>query len=260
MAKQSSIIKLEGTIGDISFYKSKDGYLARGKGGVDKTRIQSDPSFQRTRENGSEFGRAGIAGRTLRTAFRPLLLNTADNRVTSRLTQEMMKVIKADEISTRGERNVLDGELELLTGFEFNSSATLGATLYVTYSPLFEMTTGNAVVQIPAFIPQNVIAAPKGATHFKFISAAAEINFENESYNMVTSNSPEILIGAQTENAITLTNALTERSTLPSFLILGVEFYQQVNGNFYPLKSGSYNALAIVAVKGLATNSQQPVE
>jgi hypothetical protein len=250
MAKQSGIIKLEGTIGDVSFYKSKDGYLARGKGGVDKGRIQSDPAFQRTRENGSEFGRAGSAGRTLRTAFRPLLLKTSDSRVTSRLTQEMMKVIKADEISNRGERNVLDGELELLTGFEFNSSASLGATLYMPYTPSIARETGNAVVEIPAFIPQNNIAAPKGATHLKFVSAGAEINFENGSYIMVTSNSPEILIGTHTEDVITLTNALTAGSTSPLFLVLGVEFYQEVNGTFYPLNSGSYNALAIVAVDG----------
>ena len=52
MARQKGIIKLEGTIGDISFYKSKDGHLARTKGGVDAERIQNDPAFQRTRENG----------------------------------------------------------------------------------------------------------------------------------------------------------------------------------------------------------------
>ncbi len=33
MAKQTGIIKLKGTIGDISFYKSADGHLARYKGG-----------------------------------------------------------------------------------------------------------------------------------------------------------------------------------------------------------------------------------
>ncbi len=32
MAQQKSILKLRGTIGGISFYKSKDGYLAREKG------------------------------------------------------------------------------------------------------------------------------------------------------------------------------------------------------------------------------------
>ena len=49
MARQKGIIKLEGTIGDVSFYKSKDGYLAREKGGVDADRIKNDPAFQRTR-------------------------------------------------------------------------------------------------------------------------------------------------------------------------------------------------------------------
>jgi hypothetical protein len=256
MAKQSGIIKLEGTIGDISFYKSKDGYLARGKGGVEKSRIQSDPAFQRTRENGSEFGRAGSAGRTLRTAFRPLLLKTADSRVTSRLTQEMTKVIQADATSARGERNVLDGELELLTGFEFNSSSALRSTLYAPYTASITRQTGNATVEIPSFIPQNSVAAPQGATHLKFITAAAEINFENGSFNMVTSDSPEIVIGGQTEDSILLTSALPALSMQPLFLVFGIEFYQEVNGTFYPLKSGSYNALAIVAVDGSMV--QQP--
>jgi hypothetical protein len=41
MAKQTGIIKLKGTIGGISFYKTSDGHLAREKGSVDKKRIQN---------------------------------------------------------------------------------------------------------------------------------------------------------------------------------------------------------------------------
>ena len=63
MARQKGIVKLKGTIGDITFYKTQDGHLAREKGGVDASRIKNDPAFQRTRENGSEFGRAGKAGK-----------------------------------------------------------------------------------------------------------------------------------------------------------------------------------------------------
>ena len=59
MARQNGIIKLKGTIGDISFYKTGDGHLAREKGGIDASRIANDPAFQRTRENGAEFGTAG---------------------------------------------------------------------------------------------------------------------------------------------------------------------------------------------------------
>ena len=70
--------------------------------------------------NGSEFGRAGKAGKLLRTALRPLLLNSADGRMVSRLTQQMVKVIQMDAVSERGLRNVIDGEIELVLGFEFN--------------------------------------------------------------------------------------------------------------------------------------------
>lgn len=70
MAKQKGIIKLKGTLGDITFYKSQDGFLAREKGGIEASRIASDRAFQRTRENGSEFGNANKAGKMLRTAFR----------------------------------------------------------------------------------------------------------------------------------------------------------------------------------------------
>ncbi len=72
MARQKGIIKLKGTIGGITFYKTQDGHLACEKGGIDSERIANDPAFQRTRENGEEFGRVGKAGKLLRTALRPL--------------------------------------------------------------------------------------------------------------------------------------------------------------------------------------------
>ena len=108
MARQKGIIKLKGTIGDITFYKTQDGHLAREKGGIDASRIKNDPAFQRTRENGAEFGRAGKAGKTLRTALRPLLIYSSDSKMVSRLTQQMVKVIQADMTSVRGLRNVIE--------------------------------------------------------------------------------------------------------------------------------------------------------
>jgi len=53
MAQQKSILKLQETIGGITFYKSKDGYQALEKGGVDASRIANDLRFARPRENGA---------------------------------------------------------------------------------------------------------------------------------------------------------------------------------------------------------------
>lgn len=251
MAKQSGIIKLEGTIGDIAFYKSQDGHLARAKGGVSTDRIQNDPAFQRTRENGEEFGRAGAAGKILRMAFRSYLQNASDSRMVSRLTKQLIAVIQADATSTRGQRNVLDGELEMLEGFEFNIDGKISSTIYTAFTATIDRVTGAARVNIPSFSPANAIAAPEGATHFKLISAGASIDFENGVIEAVTSESAEIAIAPAAIPAVDLLNQLTANSTHPLFLVLGIEFFQNLNRVSYPLKNGRYNALAIVRVLGL---------
>ena len=248
MARQKDIIKLKGTIGDITFYKTQDGHLAREKGGIDASRIASDPAFQRTRENGSEFGRAGKAGKLLRTAFRPLLLNSADSRMVSRLTQRMVKVIQADLVSERGLRNVIDGEAELLFGFEFNIRGKLGTSLFAPFVPTIDRTAGEIKVDLASFIPANMIAAPTGTTHFKIISGGAEVDFEAETFVVAISETAILPWNGTATAVISQTNAVTANSTKPLFLALGVKFYQEINGQMYPLKNGAFNPLSIAMV------------
>ena len=251
MARQKGIIKLKGTVGGITFYKTQDGHLAREKGGVDASRIKNDPAFQRTRENGSEFGRAGTAGKVMRIALRELLLNSSDNRMVSRLTQKMTQVIKADATSIRGLRNVIDGEATLLEGFEFNIRGKLGTSLFAPYTPTIDRVTGQIKVVIPPFIPANRIAVPGGTTHFKIVSAGSEIDFEAETNVTVKSETAILPWGTVNTTAITHTNVVTPASTKPLFLILGIEFFQQVNGIMYPLKNGAFNPLSVVMVDGV---------
>ncbi|WP_339887728.1 hypothetical protein [uncultured Flavobacterium sp.] len=250
MARQKGIIKLKGTIGDITFYKTRDGHLAREKGGIDASRIASDPAFQRTRENGAEFGRAGKAGKLLRTAFRPLLLNSTDNRMVSRLTQRMVKVIQADLVSERGLRNVIDGEAELLFGFEFNIRGKLGTSLFAPFVADIDRVAGEIKVDFVSFVPANMIAAPSGTTHFKIISGGAEVDFEAETFVVATSETAILPWDSTPTAVISHTNAVTANSTKPLFLSLGIEFYQEINGQMYPLKNGSFNPLSLAKVDG----------
>ena len=251
MAKQNGIIKLKGTIGDITFYKTKDGHLAREKGGVDANRIANDPAFQRTRENGSEFGRAGKAGKMLRVALRQVLINSADGRMVSRLTQAMTKVIQADATNPRGLRNVIDGEAELLTGFEFNIGGKLGTTLFAPFEATIDRVSGNIGLTLAPFVPTTMIAAPAGTTHFKIISAGAAIDFEAEKFEVTTSETAVLPWDSTLTAPINQDNSVSANSTNPLFLALGVEFYQEVNGQMYPLKNGAHNPLSLVQVVGL---------
>ncbi len=250
MAQQKGILPLKGTIGNINFYKSKDGYMAREKTSVTKERIANDPAFARTRENGAEFGRAGQAGKLLRTALRSLLLNTADSRMVARLTREMVRVVQADATNERGMRNVIDGEAALLEGFDFNANSKLSTSLFAPYTATIDRVTGVLQVQIPSFIPLNMVAAPSGATHFKLVAAGVEVDFENKTYVVAFSDSTSLPITASATAPLNLSNPVTANSTQPLFLVLGIEFYQEVNGNQYSLKNGAFNALSLVKVEG----------
>lgn len=251
MAKQEGILPIKGTIGNITFYKSADGYLVKGKSAVSAERIASDPAFQRTRENGAEFGRAGTAGKLLRTAIRALLQNASDSKMVSRLTREMVKVVQADATNPRGMRRVIDGEAELLLGFDFNINGKLGTTLYAPFTATINRVAGTLELVLPAFIPQNMLNAPAGSTHFRIHAAGTEIDFENKQYVVDVNSTAEIPWNNASTALITLTNTVTANSTHPLFLALGIEFFQQVNGNMYPLKNGAFNPLALVSISGV---------
>jgi hypothetical protein len=248
MAQQAGIIKLKGTLGDISFYKTSDGFLARTKGGVDGDRIANDPAFQRTRENGAEFGRAGKGGKLIRNAIRVLLRRASDKRVTSRLTTQLLAIVKTDSTNPRGERTIVDGNMDLLNGFEFNKNGKLGSTLFAPYTIVIDRVTGEVTVDLAAFEPLLRVNAPGGTTHFSISMGGAELDFENETHIFETSQTAILPYDNTQAAAINLTAALTAASTLPIIGVLGVEFYQEVNGQMYPLKNGAFNALAVVGV------------
>jgi len=248
MARQKGIIKLTGKIGDLSFYKSKDGYLAREKGGVDGERIKNDPAFVRTRENGSEFGLAATAGKTLRNAFRPMMMRAADNRVTSRLTKLMSSIRKLDTTSDRGKRSVGvaiqdQPAKDMLKGFNFNIRAMLNAILYrpITLDP----STGE--IEIADLIPVNHIAGSANATHVSFTAAWANVNFDDGTYELSLSSATNLPLDS-TQSTVTVTPSGVPAGTGTDVYILLVEFFQEVNGTQYSLNNGGYNAMNIVDV------------
>lgn len=246
MAKLKGILKIEGTLDELTFYKTQDGHLVKTKGGVSAERIANDPNFQRTRENGAEFGSSATAGKLLRNAVRNLMMNAADNRVTSRLTQIMTQIKNYDVASVRGERTVADGiadpaALALLKDFDFNDKALLSGVMFAPFTvvPL------TGVINIPAFVPINDISYPSGATHISMKGAFANVDFTNEISAIEYSPVTNLPIDG-TNTPVTLTPAGVPAGTGTKFYLLLIEFFQEVNGIQYSLKNGSYNVLNIV--------------
>lgn len=248
MAKASGIIKIEGSVEDLTFYKRDGKNFVRRKGGVSKERIASDPNFVRTRENNSEFGHSGSAGKILRLAMGSLIFKAKDGRLSSRLLQVMSQVKNLDTISTRGKRTVglgfgtPEGKL-LLKGFDFNANARLNGVLFAP----FLLDTATGVITLNNFIPAEQLQFPQGATHVSFQSAVLALDFDTEVSELVVSTAANLPINLATSTLV-LTPPTVPTGTGVQLFLLMISFHQEVNGMQYSLKNEEFNVLNVVDV------------
>lgn len=248
MAKNSSLFKIEGTLDNVTFYKSADGYFVRTKGGVSKNRIMNDPAFVRTRENGREFGRSASSGKLLRDAMSSFVFKAKDSKLSSRLMKVMSDIKNQDLVSTRGERNVVEGLATAtgkayLKGFDFNNRASMRS---VFFSP-FTVDSATGAITVTDLKPTEQIRYPEGATHFSMQSGFVNLDFETGASDITYSAVSNLPIDG-TVSTVSLTPSGVPSGTGLEFMVLLIEFFQEVNGQQYSLNNGAFNVLNIVEV------------
>src|SRR5690606_25048310 len=248
MAKYKSLFKVRGSIDDVSFYKTEDGYSIRSKSSLDKDRLKTDPAFERTRENNNEFGNSATSGKILRKACTDLVSNAKDKKLASRLTQVMSQVKNTDLTSVRGQRKVSVGILtperrRPFKGFNFNRRSNLSEVLINDFT--LDPITGEVVIN--NFIPNQKLRIPEGAAHVEFSAGFLNLDFTTEVKDFQLSNIENLPING-IASTITLTPAAPAAGTGQEFYLLKVAFFQEINSLQYPLKNGVYNALQIIEV------------
>jgi hypothetical protein len=244
MAQQTGILGIKGTVGGLVF--AKDGSV-RQKPASNKATFTSSKSMVRVRENASEFGSAGSAGKLVRDALRTQIQAASDRYMVSRLSKVMKSIINLDATSDRGMRQVVAANAASLLGFNFNLGAGLGQSLFSPYT----VTPSGATVTlaIPSLNPTVDIAAPTGATHYEILFGVASVNFVAKTYTSATVASP---LGILPLTGAARTN-VSQVATLPAaptadelvIGVLGMNYYQQINGKFYPLNNNASNPLAV---------------
>jgi hypothetical protein len=246
MGKQSSAFKLEGNIGGLSFYKTRDGHMAREKGGVSKDRIMNDPKYARTRENLKEFSENARTVKMVKDTIRPAILRIADAKLHNRLIRQMMKVLRTDPVNGRGKRLVGEGDWNLLQGFEINSSAVLSGSIKT------EITVTNSPTEwgfsINSFLPVDFLSIPLGATHFRLMAAGASFDFQAGTKSFLLDAGANLPLEELT-GAISVTIPKAGLPEPNKLFIIGIEFLQVVNGQDYAFNSEEHNAAAIVTVE-----------
>ncbi len=249
MAKQSGIIPIEGTIGNLTFVKTAEGYQVRAKGGVSRQRIMNAPAYARTRENLAEFGTAAKGSKLMRSAFHQEVYNATDRRMTARMTRLLHQALKTDPVHPRGQRGLADADIGILTGFEFNGRSTRETVFAGQVPVVIDRAAGTATLTLAPFIPEQAIKAPQGATHFRIVFAAAEVDFASAGH---TTGRAQTGLQPWDKEQLTLpplSCSIPEDGALPVIAVMGILFYQEVNGAATPLNNGAFNTMSVLQVQ-----------
>jgi len=244
-------------MGGVSHFKMKglDGDFARLAGGPSKEQIDTAPEFARTRENMSEFGGSAANAKALRVGLASLLGTMGDPQLAGRLTK-VFKEINLAGMGQRGQRPIeLTNNGYKLEGFNFDRNIPFDSVFNAGYTVSPAVTRDSSDITVDPFNPIDLVHAPSGSTHFRLINAIVVVS--NYKYNLIskkyeptdTANNSlsaveyssylpvDVAIPTPTVLTATLPGAPTLGTDVSVVQCVGVEFYQEVGGNYYLLSS-----------------------
>lgn len=251
MAKQVGIIRLRGSIGDVTFSRTRYGDVARSKPGVTRERIMNDPAYERTRENMGAMEIVSPRAALFRHAVKEFSNRAKDAKMHLRVDQLFHAVKRADTVSDRDQRNIgtafeTQANRQLLYGFEFNERTPLSKIFLSGYT--LDMETG--ILHFAELNVREELVFPAGATHVFIKGAWAAIDFKVNKFKFSRSN-VVILARNAPGQVVSLTPSevpLNGGDWVVVYL-LRVGFSQLMNGVFYPLGDAGFNAMRVVGVR-----------
>lgn len=244
--KQNSEFPFRGSTKKFTFFSTNDGDFVRPKGKkVDKKRIDTDPKFDTTKRNYTEFSRVMFSVKLLRNTFRLLIKNAKSGLTGRRLTSLFFSIIKTDTTNEHGQRRISAGNVKMAERFDFNDTVKLSGRLFAKYTPTFNRSTGFLDVEVQSYIPTEALNPPSGATHYRLVMGASELDFENQRDNYREHTTERAPIDGDGTDTIHMTAQFSPNSTGVVVAVLGIEFYKQVGTTTTLLTP---TALAIVYV------------
>ncbi|AZA54849.1 hypothetical protein [Chryseobacterium sp. G0201] len=126
MATYESLIKINGAVGDLVFYTLNGKNVVRKKSGFNKTAFKKSPSYEKVRQNSSEFGHCSKVGKIIRQVLDQYIKQAEDPLLYQKFAKLMTEIKDLDVVSERGKRTVENGISTekgklLLRKFQFGS-------------------------------------------------------------------------------------------------------------------------------------------
>ncbi len=109
MAKNKSIIKFVGKLGDKVGYDLHGKRVLRSIGAVDLHKMRTAPQYEETRKNQSEFAVASRAGQLFRHALMPLTKGFTKYNYPPEVVSAMISTLRADDTQPKGFKQLNNG-------------------------------------------------------------------------------------------------------------------------------------------------------
>lgn len=138
MATYESLIKIKGSVGDLVFYTLNGKNIVRKKSGFNKNAFKKSPTYEKVRQNSSEFGHCSKVGKIIRQALDPYIKAAQDPLLYQSFAKLMTGIKDLDLVSIRGKRNVkngisLESGKDLLRKFQFGKIPTIENEVSVSF-------------------------------------------------------------------------------------------------------------------------------
>ncbi|EOZ93850.1 hypothetical protein A33Q_3455 [Indibacter alkaliphilus LW1] len=234
MAKQTGPFNLEGTIGNVIFYKRNGKYYSRSKGSPSRKKLKHGKEFENSRRVSSEFGHASKFAAKLSRSCVGLLNPGRHDGLHGRMTASLQKVLQTDPVSEYGSRRLRFGNLDLMVGFDFEAMPL--KRLLISLPTLSQQ---GQIAQIDFTGTKSLVknCIPAGATHYRVDFVCCRMNevsaktankrYEGKAFGIDASLE---LIGML---ELDFGSELREEEIL--FIVMGIVFLQEVNGKMNEL-------------------------
>lgn len=246
MAEQKGLLKIKGKIGGYSTYyhSPTQKWVVRKNGNRTKKMMMTHKSFERVRENMSEFGLASRIGKSIRQVISLFGKGYTESYFSGRLNSILLKVLQKQN-GIRGQRQLDFSQGELLQHVPLDKNALISKCLSANYS--LTISSDRTTIDIQNLVVE-IISFPEGATHFTITYIAGGISdwvFINDAY-VLQYDLAKVTSISKLENKSLASVPLSSsvQLILPEpvpfdagiLVVWGIEFYQEINGSLYLLQ------------------------
>lgn len=248
MARQTGVLKFEGTIDEIIFYKRNGKYYARKKGAPSREKLKKGKEFENSRRVSAEFGHASKFAAKLSRSCVGLLNPGRHDGLHGKLTSILNRVIQSDTVSEYGHRRLRFGNLELMKGFDFEATSLKSL---IANMPTVDHQGQVVRINFSRIGDVKKKAIPDGATHYRvdllwcrLDEVTEKVGYQEYQGNIIELNASLDLNGVV---EMDLGNALQSEEVL--FVVMGIVFLQEVNGKMDEL-AGKRAVGVLAGLKG----------